>query len=152
MTIKQIIEKAIKGGWYGYSGFGHKPYAKTKKQSKHMLECLNMFDSEKSFKMRQYWYLTMLQQGVNDPLFWKALGKSLKWEGKTTWKAYFCDKDHQKDSQHSGDWYKFCPEDGTEFKEKDVEGESYGRSFGEWHNFIGHLEENKTVESFFAKF
>jgi len=63
-----------------------------------------------------------------DPKFWQALGKSLKWDGQLWCGRSGCGNK----GQH------FHPSSAQDWKAK-------------WHDFITHLIEGKSIESFFEQ-
>lgn len=73
--MEQLIKKAIEGGWGGSSGFHDIKYPQTKKQREGLLRLLDdKYPSSKVILIEN-----LMHNGVLDPLFFQALGKSCGW-------------------------------------------------------------------------
>jgi len=138
MTIQQAIEKAIEGGyrheeinsafilWKGYenilpfvNGYGWVQFRDKNNQP--------------SEPCPAYVPKCRIEQILLDPEFWKALGKSFKWESS---ELECIDDDHTVFEDENGNKITCpnCPYD----KWKEM-----------WHRFIDHLAEGNSIESYF---
>ncbi len=111
MTLEQAIKKAIEGGFAPYNDVHVHPDG-------------DIYLSMKSTDEFEYVGDVIFL----DPLFWQALGKSLK--------LPICEYDCVKKPRYN---QKYCPV-GHE--------EAWLQS---WKSFIDHLAEEKSAESFFKK-
>lgn len=106
MTIEQIIQTAIEGG-YAENGV-----------------IRNFTPQNRAFAA---WSLMgRFKELLLYPLFWKSLGVGLRWESNE--KEILYKKDDFGDSHYLQEWLE------------------------QWHSFIDHIADGKTIESFFEKF
>jgi len=55
MTFETAINKAIDGGWNGFSGWGNRPYPNTPEQRDHLRNCFVSGDEEFKKIMGIFW-------------------------------------------------------------------------------------------------
>lgn len=115
MTIQETIKKAIEGG---YNWESRRDYMAGGTASQCLLVC--------------------------DPEFWKALGKSLGWQGTEMRMCVGCGIALKSDEKETMDGK--CPKCNSDIEYFE------GQWLLEWHLFIDHLAEGKSLESFFKEF
>ena len=121
MTIKQFIEKSIKGGFrWEEKREGHQE--KIVVLNNYWFEYHDTYkipvavgDFTNIIKLNTHWLFLR-------PDFWRCAGKEMGWDDKTKLK-----KGYSTFKQSTGeDYWKY-----------------------QWHRFIDHLAEDKSIESFF---
>ena len=123
MTIGQAIKKALEGGYNASRVSDHQTTAKVIREG--------LIESVK-------------YQIILDSMFWKCLGKSLKWEDNKIRMCVGCgvalrlNEHPTMDGKHGG--RNGCGSDIYEYE---------GQWLIEWHRLIDYLAEGKTIENFF---
>lgn len=150
MTIKEVITKAIEGGWkprswdFGGLGFHGVQYSKVG-----LLEAVFSDEQGENGIWREY----NMEVILLDPLFWQSLGKSMGFEKRGTFAE--CKKCQREiENPEPVLWvagayrcidYKGEVGCGGEMKKREVtEDWKYY-----WHRFIDHLAEGKSIEDYF---
>lgn len=125
MTISEVIQKAIEGGWYGGKNMPH-----TEKQKKHILIITDGLSNIDAF--------IMWQEAFLDPSFWQSLGKAMGWEDIISHKPI------KSYTALNADMIKRTP--GETILAEKITGWLY-----HWHRFVDSLADGKTAEQFFAE-
>jgi len=120
MSIEQTIQKAIEGG-YKLSG----------ENSAYYFEGIK----DKPF--------VNIDSVLLDPLFWQALGKSLKWNVNIDDDYGWCDESELIEKRNPR-WFADCKKHHNYMPYRSEE-------VVYWHKFIDHLSDGGTIESYFEQ-
>lgn len=128
MKVEEAIQKAIEGGW--------KPSIPMPSFIEPPTEADMRVSSKEAFSYQQSKFEHIKTTALLDPEFWQALGKSMGWKAEqpkiTGWtrECLGCNSYVPKGYLHK------CQLGHYEWLYK-------------WHQFIDHLADGKTIESYF---